>query len=53
MWSNPFASCPKKVIRLVVTVVEITSDVLKFDGRSRLDALSIDLGRGAPVAAGS
>ncbi len=51
MWSNPFASCPKKVTGLVATVVEITSDIFKFDGQSRLDTFSIDLGRCSEVKA--
>jgi len=36
---------------LVATVVEITSDIFKFDGQSRLDTFSIDLGRCSEVEA--
>jgi len=51
VWSDPFASCPKKVTGSVATVVEITSDIFKFGGRSRLDTFSIDLGRCSEVEA--
>ena len=51
MWSNPFASCSRKVTGLVATVVEITSEIFKFDGQSRLDTFSIDLGRCSEVEA--
>jgi len=36
---------------LVATVVEITSGIFKFDGQSRLDTFSIDLGRCSEVEA--
>ena len=36
---------------MVATVVEITSEVFKFDGQSRLDTFSIDLGRCSEVEA--
>jgi len=51
VWSNPFASCLGKATGLVATVVEITSDIFKFDGQSRLDTFSIDLGRCSEVEA--
>ena len=51
MWANPFASCLRKVTGLVATVVEITSEIFKFDGQSRLDTFSIDLGRCSEVEA--
>jgi len=41
----------RKVTGLDTTTIEITSEVFKFDGQSRLDTFSIDLGRCSEVEA--
>jgi hypothetical protein len=51
VWSNPFASCFRKVTGLAATIIEMPREVFKSDGQSHTDTFSIDLAAPSEVEA--